>query len=773
MFGDKDKRGHKLGSRLSSIFTGDNDGHKLHVPTIRTDDHKKLSSVLDRSIHPKTNLLKQSIVNSSASRGSRPTTNEANLPKNTPSTPKYQTRSLLDPVIPKKSPETLHLGVQNALSTQTSPQSNSSKLRRKPPPDLNVEPTSRQSTPDAESISNNSSFDDFHFNVDPHQPGSKTPESEKNSPEKAADIDELINQIDTELEDLDVELNNHSPKKANRYATIPRSPNITQLSDYNHSNTSLTTELLTRPLESSNLKKNDPLSSEPSSPAHSTKDNRWEVYLKESDASSLQSPFASESHRLPATNVLENSSTPSLPPTSLQKDLFLNYSSSVDHRSDPSFNTSPINDSDSRSEGLDDFLRYQSFESLNGDMKSEASGYGGVMNPEEYKLSFQTSVENPIIENQEMLSSNPYMQSPTQEVPYPISTLEPQSPISPQISLGDINHDFSRQEYVPSEHSTIGTYGDFSNKGLDSPVDATEPFSRTLSNISSPGSRQLPYRRNSIQPVILSPIEPTISQSSIKRHRQTNSISSIFSMNSNRPGNLASIKKSLNLKPGEGERSNYVVSIRRSGGTAYNENGPGKWKLPVGIRPVDKSASAMNANGKYMRLAGPFSQNKLKKASGVESKHGHLQPRLLAGEIDDSYTAGTKQRIGVLGDSKTQLGDIKSSESSITPSTTTTLNRTTTGGSINTNDIGSSVTSSSNASPHKRTDSIESSSSGSLSEGIGEGFYQHPGYKYSDRDEEDTEEEMHGFVPSQRESMECEERPKLKLANPDIDTDSD
>jgi hypothetical protein len=174
-----------------------------------------------------------------------------------------------------------------------------------------------------------------------------------------------------------------------------------------------------------------------------------------------------------------------------------------------------------------------------------------------------------------------------------------------------------------------------------------------------------------------------------------------------------------------------------------------------------------------MRLAGPFSQNKLKKASGVESKHGHLQPRLLAGEIDDSYTTGTKQKIGVIGDTKTQLGDIKSSDSSITPSTTTTLNRTTTGGSINTNDIGSVVTSSSNASPRKRTDSIESSSSGSLSDAIGEGFYQHPGYKYSDRDEDDTEVEMHGFVQDQCESMEYEERPKLKLANPDIDTDSD
>ena len=244
---------------------------------------------------------------------------------------------------------------------------------------------------------------------------------------------------------------------------------------------------------------------------------------------------------------------------------------------------------------------------------------------------------------------------------------------------------------------------------------------------------------------------------------------------------MATIKKNLHLKPGEGESSNYVITIRRSAGTAFNESGPGKWKLPTGILPVDTSATYAKSNGRYTRLAGGLTRTK--KTSGVELKHGHLKPRLLAAEIDDgeSSSLGITPKISAAPSTKT----IKSSSSSIAAASTTNISRnnslarTTTEGSTLGTDLQSVVTESTNGSRK----SISSSSSGSISDSnakIG-GYYQHPGYKYEDDQGSDTgNEDDSALEYSNRQTIaiendtdEYDERPRLVLANPDMGSDSD
>ncbi|KAG7665807.1 uncharacterized protein J8A68_000632 [[Candida] subhashii] len=278
--------------------------------------------------------------------------------------------------------------------------------------------------------------------------------------------------------------------------------------------------------------------------------------------------------------------------------------------------------------------------------------------------------------------------------------------------------------------------------------------------------------------------------------RQSSSVSSIWSSNSYRNVNLAAIKKTMNLKPGEGERSNYVLSIRRSSGTSYNENGPSKWKLPVGILPVDKSALYDNSNGRYLRLAGASAYRK--KTSGVELKHGHLKPRLLAAEIDeydDNTSLGlspstntTTSGSGPTAFTPTSRSN-KSSESSKTASRENSIARTVTDASMRSGGDNQSFTGLSARST--RSDSMGSSSSEDLADKIDVGYYQHRGYKY-DKDGKDVifDEEI-GFNNNEHsdlegvnefdgeviqdisESEDYDEAPKLVLANPDADTDSD
>ncbi|RKP30905.1 hypothetical protein METBISCDRAFT_22906 [Metschnikowia bicuspidata] len=116
---------------------------------------------------------------------------------------------------------------------------------------------------------------------------------------------------------------------------------------------------------------------------------------------------------------------------------------------------------------------------------------------------------------------------------------------------------------------------------------------------------------------------------------------------------LATLKRSFSLRSGEGERSNYVTQIRKNAGTSYNEAGPGNWKLPLGIIPLDPKSLSLRT---YSQGSAHFSRGssgvmaRTKKSSGVELKHGHLQPRLLAEEIDE---VGETNKFGSLGRSST------------------------------------------------------------------------------------------------------------------------
>ncbi|RCK58957.1 hypothetical protein Cantr_07443 [Candida viswanathii] len=203
--------------------------------------------------------------------------------------------------------------------------------------------------------------------------------------------------------------------------------------------------------------------------------------------------------------------------------------------------------------------------------------------------------------------------------------------------------------------------------------------------------------------------------------------------------------------------STYVHTIRRSAGTAFNELKPIKWKLPVGIQPEDKT--------RPMRTG--LLNTSRKKTSGVELKHGHLKPRLLAAEIDE-------------GDESTSIGLSKTA----TSNTTGTANTATEVQSIAT--TSTKYGSGSGSGSIKRNVSItSSSSSGSLSDKnfSNLGYYQHRGYRDDDDEgnvgdeaDDETEDEngrVNGAVFLDANSIGLEdERPRLVLANPDTD-DSD
>ena len=98
------------------------------------------------------------------------------------------------------------------------------------------------------------------------------------------------------------------------------------------------------------------------------------------------------------------------------------------------------------------------------------------------------------------------------------------------------------------------------------------PLSRTLTeNSSAPIALSKSYTQKTY----------ASNRSNPSQHRMSSSVGSIYSSNSYRNVNLAALKKTLNLKPGEGERSNYVLAIRKAAGTSYNELTRMKWKLPV------------------------------------------------------------------------------------------------------------------------------------------------------------------------------------------------
>lgn len=293
-----------------------------------------------------------------------------------------------------------------------------------------------------------------------------------------------------------------------------------------------------------------------------------------------------------------------------------------------------------------------------------------------------------------------------------------------------------------------------------------------------------------------------MSNSMRKSHTRVSSTSSITSTSS-RHVNLATIKRLLSLRPGEGDRSNYVTFIRKSAGTSYNEAGPGKWKLPLGILPLDSKVMSLqsytNSNARFAR-SGLTARSK--RSSGVELKHGHLQPRLLAAEIDE---VGDTNRFGSLGRSSTLQNKTPSIATTInttnaapTPLTSTPIaggfgassiasrsEEVTSGNASNVNSLTRSSTlsaretgtnggSSNNNKSRRASGASFGESLNSVGHGQVDAYYQHQGYRYDE--EAEYEGEYNGKIGEELDyddDDEGEEKPQLVLANPDSSSDNE
>lgn len=266
-----------------------------------------------------------------------------------------------------------------------------------------------------------------------------------------------------------------------------------------------------------------------------------------------------------------------------------------------------------------------------------------------------------------------------------------------------------------------------------------------------------------------------------KSHTRVLSTSSILS-HSSRHVNLATIKRSLSLRPGEGERSHYVTAIRKSAGTSYNETGPGKWKLPLGITPLDSKTLALltysQGSTRFSRGSSSLA-SRSKKTSGVELKHGHLQARLLASEVDE---VGETNRFGALGRSstlqnKTAISPVVSVGAVSATKSGTTSNGISRAGSI----TRSSTVSARDTETLENGSGIDKSRRGSTTsfvesvDSVGDrvdAYYQHQGYRYGE-----TEDEYNNYNEDIAENYddedEAEEKPHLVLANPDSSSDNE
>lgn len=385
------------------------------------------------------------------------------------------------------------------------------------------------------------------------------------------------------------------------------------------------------------------------------------------------------------------------------------------------------------------------------------------------------------------------------DAPYPVESPLPASPntsvVAPldpfgQQTLGQSQTSFSLSNY--SAHHGIEVRETLTTSDVASASTVGSKFVRAHTPASSGtlSGLTMGVPAPSAPGPAAAPVASSAAAAAPQYHRKTSSISLIVSSSSYRNVNLATLKKTLNLHPGEGERSNYVLALRRGAGTAFNESQPGKWKLPTGILPIDKSANYTLSNGRYLRLAGV--QGRSKKVSGVELKHGHLAPRLLAAEVDDNDTTipGLNLRLGRAGTHQlhktnlaqiqTDLSTVKSSASSTTtvataPTTPTAIGpgplaRTATGGSLLMTDTQSIVTAAESTNSH-RTRSVSLGSLGSISD-ANVAYYQHPGYRYGDDDlEDDTEVEAVEANGHASDDESIDDRPRLVLANPDTDSD--
>lgn len=355
---------------------------------------------------------------------------------------------------------------------------------------------------------------------------------------------------------------------------------------------------------------------------------------------------------------------------------------------------------------------------------------------------------------------------------------------------------------ISIDHHGVPTsqlYLDITSSLEDQPFD--EPVPNTKRDISVSDLNQSPRRPNysypprtplKNTPTLSSMADSSISKAlsssvpNVSSHRKSMSMSSIFSSNSNRHITLATLKKSINLRPGEGQRSNYVQTIRRNAGTAYNDLGPETWKLPVGILPVDKRQLQPTNAGYYrMRL------NRKTQSSGVGLKHGHLAPRLLAAEVDES--AEGLNKFGSLGRSSTFQRENKDANSitllklSLAAISRASSLRQNGGQPSRAASFASSTVSSSSASlvgsnlkkePTAGYQSLISRqaltssrvSVGSIRESkFIDGYYQHPGYNFEEEDASDnfslsTEGTVHRSLDNEETAG---EKPRLVLANPD------
>lgn len=282
----------------------------------------------------------------------------------------------------------------------------------------------------------------------------------------------------------------------------------------------------------------------------------------------------------------------------------------------------------------------------------------------------------------------------------------------------------------------------------------------------------LGFISESIQPILKLPLQP-------RTHARMLSISSVYSAGSTRHVSLATLKMTFNLRPGEGEKSNYVETLRKGAGTSFNEAGPGKWKLPTGIVPVDKRDIMKQATKKFSRGVNSAAY-RTKKSSGVELKHGHLKPRLLAAEVDEGDSTN---KFGSLGRSSTLQNKAITpvTSKSSTPSAglkgisrANSLERANTLASISTaGDVQSSLSKISNS---RRASTISSADSvGSVSNDRNvDIYYQHQGFKF-ENGEDSLENDDYYNRDRENLSQESEdsedEKPRLYLANPDSDSD--
>lgn len=227
-------------------------------------------------------------------------------------------------------------------------------------------------------------------------------------------------------------------------------------------------------------------------------------------------------------------------------------------------------------------------------------------------------------------------------------------------------------------------------------------------------------------------------------HTKSLSVGSIYS--GNRNVTLATIKRSFSFKAGEGQRSAYVQTIRRNAGTAYNETGPDKWRLPIGILPVDKDNPYLLSNGRYNR------RGKGTTSSGVGLKHGHLQPRLLAAEVDE---VPDTNKFGALGRSATfQYRNITPTTlKSSTPSNRIlrqeSIGETSTPSSSTVNDAQSAQTK--DLSRRASVVSSDESVGSLLEERFQDGYYQ----------------QQYRYLPAEQHTEDEEEHHTLRVINPD------